>query len=203
MLTTAQQKVKQELEELQLKAFIHPNDKTVSPSKRHSSKKRIILITGFILLMVTCSLFLKNFWTQKELGITSYLTKVYDYNHQSETILNNFLNGTLGNLAQSLAEQENLLVKVKNLKTPSNFQEHQQDLIAVIQHRLDMMKYLKGPIHSDQIQLSQSLIELRVKQELAADSLIKGFKQGKIKYKQKENGTVQYWINSKSYSLKN
>lgn len=27
MLTTAQQKVKQELEELQLNAYIHPNDK--------------------------------------------------------------------------------------------------------------------------------------------------------------------------------
>ncbi|MEH7081519.1 hypothetical protein V7139_02085 [Neobacillus drentensis] len=116
--------------------------------------------------MVTCSLLLKNFWTQKELGITSYLTKVHDYYQQSETILINFLTGTLGNLAQSKAEQENLLVKVKNLKTPTNFQENQQDLIAVIQHRQDMMKYLEGPTHSDQIQLSQSLIELSVKQEL-------------------------------------
>ena len=49
--------------------------------------------------MVTCSLLLKNFWTQKELGINSYLTKVHDCNQQSETILNNFLTGTLGNLS--------------------------------------------------------------------------------------------------------
>jgi len=202
MLTTAQQKVKQELEELQLKAFIHQNDKTASPSKRHTSKKRIIFITGFILLIVTCSLLLKYFWTQKELGITSYLAKVNDYNQQSETILNNFLTDTLGNLAQSKAKQENLLVKVKNLKTPTNFQEHQQDLIALIQHRLDMMKYLEGPKHSDQIQLNQSLIELRVKQELAADSLIKGFEREKIKYLWKENGTIQYWINNQSYLAK-
>ncbi|MEH7307264.1 hypothetical protein [Neobacillus drentensis] len=199
MLTTAQQKVKQELEELQINALTHHYDKQVIPRKRYPFKKWIITIIATILLMVTCFLLLKEYWTQKELGLTSYIMKAHDYNQQSETILNNFLAGNLANIVESRGKQENILIKVTNLPTSTSFDEHHQDLITVIEHRLDMMTSIKDPIHSDKIQLNKALIELSVKQELAADSLIEGFELEKIKYKRHVNGTIQYWINSKSY----
>ena len=201
MLTTAQQKVKQELDELQLNALTHQHNKPMPPHKRHSFKNRIITITAISLLMLTCSLLLKGYWTDKELGVPSYLTKVHDYNKQSETLLNDFLTGKMENLDDSRAKQEDFLAKVTNLKTSTSFHDYQQDLITVIEHRLNMMTSFKNPTDSDQNQLNQSLIELSVKRELALDSLIKGFEREKITYKLKENGTVQYWINSKSYSV--
>ncbi|WP_026567703.1 hypothetical protein [Bacillus sp. UNC41MFS5] len=203
MLTTAQQKVKQELEELQIYALTQHYNKPVLSRKRRSNKKWMRTITSIILLMVTCTLLLKVYWTQKEISVTSYLTNVHDYNKLSERILTDFLTRNSGNIEQSKAQQEDLLIKVTNLKSAENFHEHQQDIITVFKHRLAMMTSFKDPDHSDQVQLNKSLIELSVKEELAADSLIKGFEQEKIKFKQKENGTVQYWINSKSYSLKN
>ncbi|MBV7505696.1 hypothetical protein KW850_10570 [Bacillus sp. sid0103] len=199
MLTTAQQKVKQELEELQINALTHHYDKQVIPRKRYPFKKWIITIIAIILLMVTGFLLLKEYWTQKELGVTSYIMKAHDYNQQSETILNNFLAGNLANIVESRGKQENILIKVTKLPTSTSFDEHHQDLITVIEHRLDMMTAIKDPIHSDQIQLNKALIELSVKHELAVDSLIEGFEQEKIKYKRHVNGTIQYWINSKSY----
>lgn len=61
MLTTAQQKVKQELEELQINALAHHNDKTVIPRKKHSIKKWIFTITSILLLIVACSLLIKGY----------------------------------------------------------------------------------------------------------------------------------------------
>ncbi|MEH7075116.1 hypothetical protein [Neobacillus drentensis] len=202
MLTTAQQKVKQELEELQLKALAHPQPKIALPHKRNSSNKLIFTIITIILLVISWSLFLKDLWIPKQSGTVSYLTKVLDYNEQSETVLNDVLTGKSGSIGQSRAKQKNLLTKVNQLKTSKSFHEHQQDLSDVIEQRLNIMTSIENTNHLDQLQLDKDLVELRVKQELAADSLIKGFEREKIVYQRKENGIIQYWINSKSYLMK-
>jgi hypothetical protein len=59
MLTPAQQKVKRELEELQINAALaHSKDQTIIPRKRISLKKWSFTIIVILLLIVTISLFL-------------------------------------------------------------------------------------------------------------------------------------------------
>lgn len=59
MLTTAQQKVKRELEELQITAALaHSKNQTIIPRKKSSFKKWIFTIIAILLLIVTISLFL-------------------------------------------------------------------------------------------------------------------------------------------------
>lgn len=200
MLTTAQQKVKQELEELQINALVYHNEKTVITRKSHSLKKWKFMIISILVLIVACSLLIKGYWTQEQTQLVSYLTKVDDYNEQSEKILNDFLNEKIDNIEQGKAKQVDLISKVTHLKTSTSFHEHQQDLLSVIEHRLDMMTNLEDPKHSEQ-QLNKYFIELSVKQEFAVESLTKGFEKEKIKYILRENGTIQYWIKSKSYDV--
>lgn len=56
MLTPAQQKVKRELEELQINALVHPKDQTSIARKKHSFTKWSFTIIAILLLIVTCSL---------------------------------------------------------------------------------------------------------------------------------------------------
>lgn len=58
MLTPAQQKLKRELEELQINAIAHPKDQTSIPRKRNSVKKWSFTIIAILLLIVSCFLFL-------------------------------------------------------------------------------------------------------------------------------------------------
>jgi hypothetical protein len=58
MLTPAQQRVKRELEELQINALAYPKDQTSIPRKKHSFTKWSFTIIAILLLIVTCSLFL-------------------------------------------------------------------------------------------------------------------------------------------------
>ena len=61
MLTPAQQKVKRELEELQINAALaNSKDQTIIPRKRSSFKKRIFTIIAILLFIVTISLFFIN-----------------------------------------------------------------------------------------------------------------------------------------------
>lgn len=62
MLTSAQQKVKQELEELQLNAHSHHYEETVIPPKKHSFKKWVFTITSILLLIVACFLLFTGYW---------------------------------------------------------------------------------------------------------------------------------------------
>jgi hypothetical protein len=45
----------------------------------------------------------------------------------------------------------------------------------------------------------KTLTELSVREELALDSLQTAFDREQIKYLQKDDGSIQYWIHSKSY----
>jgi hypothetical protein len=45
----------------------------------------------------------------------------------------------------------------------------------------------------------KNLIALDVQQELVMDSLVKAFKREHIKYALQGDGTIQYWIKSKSF----
>lgn len=77
---------------------------------------------------------------------------------------------------------------------------HNEKTIIPRKNEQNMMTNLEDPKHSEQ-QLNKYLIELSVKQELAVESLTKGFEKEKIKYLLRENGTIQYWIKSKSYGI--
>jgi hypothetical protein len=203
MLTTAQQKVKQELEELQINALAHHKKVIVIPSKKPALKRWFFTIIIVLLLIAACSLLLQGYWTQKQSqGIISYLTKVDNYNEQSEKIVNDYLTGDIGNLEKGIAMQADLLSKVSDLETSTSFYSYQHDLMALLQGRLDMMTNYEDPQHSDNLQLNKVLIELSVKQALAADSLTKGFEREKIKYLVRDDSTVQFWINAKSYQVK-
>jgi hypothetical protein len=58
MLTPAQQKVKRELEELQINALAYPKDQTSIPHKKRSFTKWSFTIIAILLLFVACILFL-------------------------------------------------------------------------------------------------------------------------------------------------
>lgn len=58
MMTTAQQKVKQELEELKLNALIQHKSEPVLPRKKKSIKKWCMTITLILVTIVTYSLLL-------------------------------------------------------------------------------------------------------------------------------------------------
>src|SRR2546423_1407682 len=76
-----------------------------------------------------------------------------------------------------------------------SFKEHQQDFINVMQQRFVIFSVTK----KKEVQLNSYVNELNVIQELAIDSLISAFDREKIKYIESDNGSLQYWINSKSY----
>jgi hypothetical protein len=61
MLTTAQQKVKQELEELRLNALINQSSEPDLPHKKKSIKKWFFTITLILVIIVACSLLLKSY----------------------------------------------------------------------------------------------------------------------------------------------
>ena len=62
MLTTAQQKVKQELDELRLNALIHQSSEPNLPHKKKSIKKWFFTITLILVITLACSLLLKSIW---------------------------------------------------------------------------------------------------------------------------------------------
>ncbi|ETI69654.1 hypothetical protein [Neobacillus vireti] len=196
MLTAAQQKVKQELEELHAKGHFHKEVECSSPASKPSKKKWILSLIGVLLF---CSFMIIHFSFSNHEEIVSYLTIEQNYSEQSVQLLNDILEKR--NLDQEAQEvQTKFLSKEMEVKAPASFKNHHQDMIAAMEQRLTIVSYLAGK-NIDPVRLNKYLIELDVKQELAADSLLKAFDREKIEYVVKDDGTVQYWINSKSYQI--
>lgn len=61
MLTNAQQKVKQELEELKINALIQHKSEPDLPRKKKSIKKWFIIITFILVMIVACSILLMRY----------------------------------------------------------------------------------------------------------------------------------------------
>lgn len=196
MLTTAQQKVKKELEELHANGLFHHEAETVSPINKHSMKKWIYSIIGVFLI---CSFFMINFWISNQKEIVSYLSIEQNFTEQSAKLLNDVLEKNNLNLQQAKATQAKILSQEMDVKAPPRFKDHHLDLIDVMEQRLVIVTYLSSAKSIDSVRLNKYIIDLDVKRELAADSLLKAFDRETIKYVLQEDGTVQYWIKSKSY----
>lgn len=197
MLTPAQQKVKQELEELHANGLFNKEVECNSPASKRSMKKLIFSLTAFLLL---CSFIILNLSFSNHEEIVSYFKIEQNYSRESGQLLNDILEKRNLDLQEAKAAQAKFLSKERAIKTPASFKNHHQDMIAVMEHRLTIISYLAGK-NIDPVRLNKYLMELDVKQELAADSLLKAFEQEKIDYVVQDDGTVQYWINSKSYQI--
>lgn len=197
MLTPAQQKVKQELEELQLKALVYQNEKG-NPDKRPSSKKWIYILVA--ICATTCSfILLLDFSTDTQEEIASYLQIEQEYAKQSAELFNEITKKDSDTLQESGIMQTKIQKKVHSLEAPAILTEHKSDLLDVIQQRRDIISYLTETKNNNSIQLNKKLIELSIKEEMAADSLLSAFDREKIHYDTQEDGTVQYWVNSVAY----
>ncbi|MFC4800167.1 hypothetical protein ACFPA1_12500 [Neobacillus sp. GCM10023253] len=201
MLTPAQQKVKQELEELKTNASYwgHPMSETLSPAKINIHKNWIVVFLGIILLILIFSLLTMNLASPKNKRIVSYLKNEQRYQRESSTLLEDCLENRASNLQEVKAKQNELLPMLKDLPVPSGFREYNQELLSVFEQRLFIITYLAETKTIDPVLLQKFLIELDVKQELAKDSLLKAFDSKKIKYRVQENGAIEYWVNGKSY----
>ncbi|WP_423799701.1 hypothetical protein [Neobacillus sp. SAB-20_R2A] len=201
VLTPAQQKVKQELEEL--KANGSYRDQLISenpiPAKTNSHKNWIFAALGIILLILFSSLLTMNLAGLKNEKIVSFLKKEQRYHRESSTLLEDCLENRAPNLQADKAKQNDLVTMLKDLPVPSGFRDYKQELLSVYEQRLFIITYLAETKTIDHGLLQKFLIELDVKQELAKDSLLKAFDSQKIKYHVQENKAIEYWINGKSY----
>ncbi|WP_284036374.1 hypothetical protein [Neobacillus sp. 114] len=201
MLTPAQQKVKQELEELKANASYkeHPMSENPIPAKTNSHKNWIFAAIGIILLILFSSMLTMNLAGPKNENVVTYLKKEQRYQRESSTLLEDCLENRAPNLQGAKVKQNELVTMLKNLPVPSGFREYSQELLSVFEQRLFIITYLAETKTIDPFLLHKYLIELDVKQELAKDSLLKAFDSQKIKYRVQENGAIEYWVSGKSY----
>jgi hypothetical protein len=199
MLTPAQQRVKQELDELKAFGQFHREDENIASSKKHSSNKWFYIIFGIILFTIAFSFLLVGILNPSQGKVLSYLEEECKYNKESAKLLKDDLDETTANRLDSRTEQANLLKKMKALIVPPGFDEHNRDLIAVMEQRLAISAYLRKTKSTNIAQLDKYLLELNVRQELALDSLTKAFANEKIKYTSLDDGSLKYWVNGKSY----
>jgi flagellar basal body-associated protein FliL len=190
MLTPAQQKVRQELEELQaIGRSLQNNDQVSSTIKR--PRKKWILV-GLLLFIFAISILAISYHNNaKHEDIESYLTRAKSYDEQSKQLLRRCIDGAVTEqfMLQAKSKQKELVRESKQLAAPPNFKDHHQDFIQLMEQRLTILQTLP----------KKNLIPLDVQQELMKDSLVKAFKRENITYILEEDGTIQYWIKSKFY----
>jgi len=200
MLTSAQQKVKQELEELQANAIFHHEPETLPPTQKHPRKKWFYVTIGFFtFIIIISSIFMIKLLTHSHENTISYLAIEHKYYRQSEKLLNECVEDNTADIEKKNEDHAALLKKVNALETPSSLKGHRQDLLDVIEQRQDILIFLAAANNSNSLTLNKKLIELNIKQELAFDSLVKAFEREKIKYILNEDGTIQYRVNGNVY----
>ncbi|MBT2657251.1 hypothetical protein J7E81_18805 [Bacillus sp. ISL-18] len=198
MLTPAQQKVKQELEELQAAGRFYHAEKTGSLTPHPSSmKKWVILAAGFLLILLMAVLY--SFHPNQS-DLAAYLTKEQLLYRQSEQLLNQALSGHTVDYREAKAEQIHLWKRLSALDPPSRLQAHKLDLLHVMEQQQEILTYLDVSKVSNTATLNHKIIELRVKQELVMESLQSALEREKIKYERLEDGTVHYWVDSRVYT---
>ncbi|ULT56465.1 hypothetical protein L1999_26055 [Neobacillus drentensis] len=198
MLTPAQQKMKQELEELQAAGRFYHAEETGSLTPHPSSmKKWVILAAGFLLILLMAVLY--SFHPNQS-DLAAYLTKEQLLYRQSEQLLNQTLSGQTVNYREAKAEQIHVWKKLSALDPPSRLQAHKLDLLHVMEQQQEILTYLEFFKVTNTAALNHKIIELQVKQELAMESLRSALEREKIKYERLEDGTVQFWVNEKVYT---
>ena len=198
MLTPAQQKVKQELEELQAAGRFYHAEETGSFTPHPSSmKKWVILAAGFLLTLVMAVLY--SFHPNQS-DLAAYLSKEQLLYRQSEQLLNQALSGQTADYREAKADQIHLWKKLSALDPPSRLQAHKLDLLHVMEQQQEILTYLEFSKVTNTATLNHKIIELQVKQELAMESLRSALEREKIKYELIEDGRVQFWVQSKVYT---
>jgi len=198
MLTPAQQKVKQELEELQAAGrFHHKAQQEFHAPQPSSLKKWMLPLVGMllILLLVVMYLFHSN---QSE--TVAYLVKEQHLYQQSEKLLNETLYEKPVDYQEAKMKQIQLWKKLSELDSPSRLHDHKIDLLDVMEQQQEVLIYLTASKNIDSATLNQKMIELQVRQELAFDSLRTALERDKFKYETLEDGAVRYWVYSKIYT---
>jgi hypothetical protein len=190
LLTPAQQKIRQELEELHVKGLLH--DKKTEPDvalpPRQQSVKKTThhwwIYFGFAFILLAGLLIIKTFHKdQRQETAAAYLNKIRSADRQSEQLLENVKQDVDGFHIQTVkTAQAKLLQKVKQFDEPAGFAEYQEDFLAVMQQRLEA---IAKPTQSN-------FITLEVKEELAKDSLRQALKRQHIPFTEKEDGTIEY-----------
>lgn len=203
MLTAAQQKVKQELEELQANDRFRQKPGDVPPPSKPGTKKRVYLVIILLVILTACSFYYLNYSTLKHKKILSYLVEEDEYNTKSAKSLEHILANKDTNYREAKSAQTALLKKVNSLETISSLDNHKQYFMDVMNQRLELLAYLADSKKIDVSQLDKNLFELMIKRELVADSLRKAFETENIKYVVRDDGSFQYWIDSKSYFYNN
>lgn len=199
MLTPAQQKVKQELEELHTNALICPDATAVTPRQQFPIRKRILLLIGIILLLIISSLIFVRLLTPNSEKIVTYLAKEQQYTKRSERLLNDCMENRTASVSQKSREQAKLLNQLSKLTAPSSMKNHKLDMLDVLKKQQEILTYLSSKKDLNVITLNKKVIELNIKKELAAESLLLSLEQEKIRYVLEVDGSVQYWVNGKSY----
>ena len=200
MLTPAQQKVKKELEELQVNAYFHHDTPPYPPTPPYPSKKKWVYLTiGIFSLILVSSLTLFSILTPNHTKIVSYLAKEQQYSRESEKLLNDSMETNFGNIQLARSEQAQLVVRMTALPVPSSLKHHKQDFLSVMEQQQDILSYLTLSKNPNPDKVNKKLIELHVKQELATDSLLTALDKEDIRYGIDATGAVQYWVHSKAY----
>jgi hypothetical protein len=117
MLTPAQQKIRQELEELQVRSLSLKNKNNISPIETRPRKKRVYV--SLLLFILACSFLATAFYTeQRHDNIESYLTRVQAYDQQSDKLLQNFIVDSASEytMLEAKLKQKKLLQKTNALK---------------------------------------------------------------------------------------
>ncbi|CRK81368.1 hypothetical protein [Neobacillus massiliamazoniensis] len=190
MLTPARQKIRQELEELQVKGRSFSEKVPETPTKHRAKINWSYYLLGLLLLCAASALLYKEYVVPKRESVFTFLTKIQSYEEQSKQLVKGVANGQVPS-GQVRKKQQELLKNVIHLDAPTSFYEYKKDMISVMEQRLVILSNMSVS--------QKSLTELSVREELALDSLRTAFDREQIKYLQKDDGSIQYWIHSKSY----
>jgi hypothetical protein len=205
MLTAAQQKVKQELEELKANGFHNSRSEevVVKPTKTNSLMIITMVVFGLLILIFASIVLVYETPNQKKLN--EYIIKEQEYYRESLILSATVFDGTFqldrDRLKLIDTKHTELLQKVKKLPVPTRLKAHKEDFIRVLKQREAILSLYSAEKGMDPAQLNQFLLELDIKQELAKESLLKEFEREKVKYKPNEDGSIQYWINRESYQF--
>jgi hypothetical protein len=195
MLTPAQQKIRQELEELQVKGLLLSKQEPPPPHNPERRKGWPIYLIILLLLTIICSVYyIKSNKQHHEKMMIDYIVKVQKYNAKSTDLLKELERGfdTARDLNEAVKEQNQLLQNTINLTPPDPFHEHHRYFIEVMRQR----KITLSSFTPDSKTLFPEWDETQL---LAKDSFLIALKKEKVKYRILEDGTIRFWIQSKSY----
>ncbi|WP_026575869.1 hypothetical protein [Bacillus sp. UNC438CL73TsuS30] len=205
MLTPAQQKIRQELEELHINGLLQTEQKNNQPKVMQQSDrdKKGFRNTGTVLFILVLLIFSLTLYNKKSIenkeAFISYLAKAQDLNKKGDRVLANIQsepNTSRTEMIQALSLQSKLNEQAKELKVPAGFSELKKDFLAVNEERLNILTEM---LKKNLTGMTPSLNQLYVKQELEKDRLIRAFRRTSIKHKEYEDGTIQYWYKNHSY----